>query len=188
MEGVAPVRALVLADTHLRGDVETIVAKALEKDKARRYGSAGELAADIRRHLNHEPADVRVDQHVGLAPEVGVLAHRSRRWSFAGGCKHQSFRPYCPAIGVRDAASGHQRVGRFPWREHVERAHELRDEAIPRIAVYLLRRADLFDTAGVHHTNSVGDGERLFLVVGHVDRGDIYLLLDVADLFAQLDP
>jgi WD40 repeat protein len=38
-----------------RGDVETIVAKALEKEKARRYASAGALAADVRRHLNHEP-------------------------------------------------------------------------------------------------------------------------------------
>jgi WD40 repeat protein/predicted Ser/Thr protein kinase len=42
-----------------RGDVETIVAKALEKDPARRYPSAGELAADIRRHLNHEPIRAR---------------------------------------------------------------------------------------------------------------------------------
>ncbi len=32
-----------------RGDVETIVAKALEKDKNRRYQSAADLAADIRR-------------------------------------------------------------------------------------------------------------------------------------------
>jgi WD40 repeat protein/predicted Ser/Thr protein kinase len=46
-------------DGHLRGDVETIVAKALEKDRARRYASAGELAADIRRHLNHEPIRAR---------------------------------------------------------------------------------------------------------------------------------
>src|SRR5262249_37121998 len=38
-----------------RGDVETIVAKALEKDKARRYASAGQLAADLRRHLAQEP-------------------------------------------------------------------------------------------------------------------------------------
>ena len=42
-----------------RGDVETIAAKALEKDKSRRYGSAAELAADIRRHLRHEPIIAR---------------------------------------------------------------------------------------------------------------------------------
>ncbi len=39
----------------LRGDVETIVAKALEKDPARRYASAADLAADLRRWLAHEP-------------------------------------------------------------------------------------------------------------------------------------
>ena len=37
-----------------RGDVETIIAKALEKDKDRRYQSAAELAADIRRYLTDE--------------------------------------------------------------------------------------------------------------------------------------
>src|SRR5262249_50638242 len=42
-------------NTQLRGDVETIVAKALEKDRKRRYPSAGELASDIRRRLHHEP-------------------------------------------------------------------------------------------------------------------------------------
>jgi WD40 repeat protein/predicted Ser/Thr protein kinase len=42
-----------------RGDVETIVAKALEKDRARRYASAGELAGDIRRHLSNEPIRAR---------------------------------------------------------------------------------------------------------------------------------
>ncbi|HNO80219.1 MAG TPA: protein kinase [Phycisphaerae bacterium] len=39
----------------LRGDVETIVFKALEKEKLRRYASASELAADIRRYLDHKP-------------------------------------------------------------------------------------------------------------------------------------
>jgi eukaryotic-like serine/threonine-protein kinase len=38
-----------------RGDIETIVAKALEKDKTRRYGSAAEMAADIRRYLEDRP-------------------------------------------------------------------------------------------------------------------------------------
>jgi serine/threonine protein kinase len=42
-------------DPDLRGDVETIVAKALEKNPARRYPSAADLAADLRRWLAHEP-------------------------------------------------------------------------------------------------------------------------------------
>lgn len=39
----------------LHGDLDWITLKAMEKDRTRRYGSAGELAADVRRHLNHEP-------------------------------------------------------------------------------------------------------------------------------------
>ena len=42
-----------------RGDIETIVGKALEKDKTRRYSSAAELAADIRRYLHDEPIMAR---------------------------------------------------------------------------------------------------------------------------------
>jgi eukaryotic-like serine/threonine-protein kinase len=42
-----------------RGDIETIVAKALEKDKIRRYSSAAELGADIRRYLHDEPIMAR---------------------------------------------------------------------------------------------------------------------------------
>ena len=42
-----------------RGDVETIVAKSLEKDKTRRYQSAAELASDIRRYLHDEPIVAR---------------------------------------------------------------------------------------------------------------------------------
>ena len=38
-----------------RGDIETIVNKALEKEKNRRYQSAGDLGADVRRYLNDEP-------------------------------------------------------------------------------------------------------------------------------------
>ena len=42
-------------DRTLRGDVEIIASKALEKDKTRRYASAAELGADITRHLRDEP-------------------------------------------------------------------------------------------------------------------------------------
>lgn len=40
-------------------DVETIVTKALEKDRSRRYASAAAFAADIRRHLHDEPIVAR---------------------------------------------------------------------------------------------------------------------------------
>jgi tetratricopeptide (TPR) repeat protein/predicted Ser/Thr protein kinase len=42
-----------------RGDIETIVAKALEKDKARRYASAAHLIADIGHYLRNEPITAR---------------------------------------------------------------------------------------------------------------------------------
>jgi serine/threonine protein kinase len=46
-------------DRTLRGDVETIVLKALEKDRARRYQSAADLATDIRRYLTRQPIAAR---------------------------------------------------------------------------------------------------------------------------------
>jgi len=41
--------------THLKGELDWIVGRAMEKERARRYGSPGELAADLRRHLRNEP-------------------------------------------------------------------------------------------------------------------------------------
>ena len=43
----------------LRGDLDWIVMKALEKDRNRRYQTANGLAADVRRHLNNEPVFAR---------------------------------------------------------------------------------------------------------------------------------
>ncbi|MEQ1853932.1 MAG: serine/threonine-protein kinase, partial [Chthoniobacteraceae bacterium] len=41
----------------LRGDLDWITLRALEKDRERRYGSAAALAADIVRHLHSEPVE-----------------------------------------------------------------------------------------------------------------------------------
>ena len=43
----------------LRGDVDWIVMKCLEKDRTRRYETANGLAADITRHLTNEPVVAR---------------------------------------------------------------------------------------------------------------------------------
>jgi serine/threonine protein kinase/tetratricopeptide (TPR) repeat protein len=47
--------ALRALEKELRGDLDWITLKALEKDRTRRYGSVSDLAADVQRHLRHEP-------------------------------------------------------------------------------------------------------------------------------------
>jgi serine/threonine protein kinase len=43
----------------LRGDIDWIVMKALEKDRTRRYEAASGLARDIQRYLRNEPVEAR---------------------------------------------------------------------------------------------------------------------------------
>jgi serine/threonine protein kinase len=45
----------------LRGDLDTIVLKALRKEPARRYSSVLELSEDLRRHLEGRPVSARKD-------------------------------------------------------------------------------------------------------------------------------
>jgi len=45
----------------LRGDLDTILAKALRKSPADRYASVAALADDLRRHLEHQPISARAD-------------------------------------------------------------------------------------------------------------------------------
>ncbi len=62
-------------DRTLSGDVETIVAKALEKDSEWRYHSAHDLASDIRRYLGDEPIAARAPS---LAYRLGKFARRNK--------------------------------------------------------------------------------------------------------------
>lgn len=59
----------------LRGDLETIVAKALKKDASHRYASAEALAEDLRRHLEHAPIAARPDRFTYRAAKF-VRRHR----------------------------------------------------------------------------------------------------------------
>jgi len=45
--------------SQLRGDLDWVTMKALERDRTRRYGTPSELAADLKRYLSHEPVMAR---------------------------------------------------------------------------------------------------------------------------------
>lgn len=68
----------------IRGDLDWIVMRAMEKDRRRRYNSPSELAADIQRHLSDEPvlasppslayrAQKFARRHKTLVASIGVL-------------------------------------------------------------------------------------------------------------------
>ena len=48
----------------VRGDLDWIVMKALEKDRSRRYETANGLAVDVQRHLENEPVAARPPSNV----------------------------------------------------------------------------------------------------------------------------
>jgi len=82
-----PERPSVAVPKHtrrLRGDLDTIVGKAMQKDPARRYGTAEQIEADVRRHLEGLPVTAQPDSlmyraqkfirrnRVGVAIATGV--------------------------------------------------------------------------------------------------------------------
>jgi eukaryotic-like serine/threonine-protein kinase len=65
----------------LRGDLDWIVLKCLEKDRARRYETAAALAEDIGRHLSHEPVRAAPP---GAGYEFRKFVRRNRGLVLAG--------------------------------------------------------------------------------------------------------
>jgi eukaryotic-like serine/threonine-protein kinase len=59
----------------LRGDLDWITMKALEKDRTLRYGSASDLASDLRRYLHDEPV-LAGPPSVGYRTRKFVRRHR----------------------------------------------------------------------------------------------------------------
>ena len=59
----------------VEGDLDWIVMKALEKDRTRRYDTAGNFAADVLRHLGDEPVEACPPSAViGFASSLGATA------------------------------------------------------------------------------------------------------------------
>lgn len=73
--GTEDATPLSAANRSLKGDLATIVGKALEKDRGRRYQSAWELGEDLGRYLRHEPIAARPPS---TAYQLRKFARRNR--------------------------------------------------------------------------------------------------------------
>jgi TolB-like protein/serine/threonine protein kinase/Flp pilus assembly protein TadD len=62
----------------VRGDLDAIIGKAIEREPSRRYATATELAADIRRFLSHRPVLAR--EH-SMSQRLFMFLRRKRRWA-----------------------------------------------------------------------------------------------------------
>lgn len=106
----------------LRDDLDWIVLRALERDRSRRYQSASELAADIDRHLKHEPVSAGPPSALY---RIRKLARRHRTTAVAGALAVVALVSGAIGSGVlfvraekaRQEADGHRRVAE--WRGYV---------------------------------------------------------------------
>ena len=102
----------------IRGDLDWIVMKALEKDRTRRYETAHGLALDIQRHLGHEPI---------LAGSPGTIYCLQKFWR-----RHRAGIAAAAATVVILVGSA---VGVIAYL-HSMRARWARQEALPMITKF----------------------------------------------------
>jgi serine/threonine protein kinase/tetratricopeptide (TPR) repeat protein len=93
----------------LRGDLDWIVMKCLEKERARRYATAAALAEDVQRHLDDQPVDAGPPSS-GYRVRKFVRRHRG---TVAAGVAVAVI--LCAATAVSTA---------FAWRESLARGRE----------------------------------------------------------------
>jgi serine/threonine protein kinase len=174
---------------HLKGDLDWIVMKAMEKDRQRRYATAQGLAADLQRHLRHEPVNasppgrryrlrklVRRNKVAFTAGSLVVIA-------LAAGFGTSTWRYFREKEARREA--DHARANESMLRERAEFREALAQAAV-KIQHGDLAGADaLMAGVPVEQTPSSLEAANSFLAVGdwHVREGRWEV---AADRFASL--
>jgi serine/threonine-protein kinase len=120
----------------LRGDLDTIVLKALKKRPEDRYGTVAELAEDLRRQRNHEPVLARPDS----------FAYRARK--YVG----RNMLVVASVASVVLALSSGLAISTWQYRLATEETRIARDEAKTSAAVQAFMQ-NLFTAESVDDAN-----------------------------------
>ncbi|MBL8880221.1 MAG: tetratricopeptide repeat protein [Phycisphaerales bacterium] len=142
----------------LRGDLAAIVAKAVEREPERRYATAAEFAADLRRFLRHEPVTARPS---GPWSQFRKFARRNRGLIAAVG------------MSVLLLLAGIVGTSTFAWREFNERRQkELEAQRAGRIVAFLSNMLSSVDPHGSHHAG-VTVRDVLDAAAATLERGEL---------------
>ncbi len=104
-----------------RGEIETVVMKALEKQPERRYQAASDLAADLRHILLHEPVSVRPPS---TAYQVQRFARRNK--AVVGGVAATLLALVLGIVGI----------ARYAYREYQQRNRAEQAQALAQAQTY----------------------------------------------------
>jgi tetratricopeptide (TPR) repeat protein/predicted Ser/Thr protein kinase len=143
----------------LRGDLDAILLKALEREPQLRYASAGDLRADLQRYLDRRPVAARPPS---LGYRTAKFLRRNRAASLLGGIA---------ILAVLFAAVG------FAWQNHL--LAQQRDAA--RIAAARAQRVTGFLVSMLQAANPHLGGQRDVTVAEVLDAGAAQARTGLAD-------
>ncbi len=179
----------------IRGDLDWIVMKCLQKDRARRYETANGLAMDIERHLHHQPVLARPDTQA-YRVEKFVRRHRAGV-TFAGLILLALLAGLTGTITQARRATQHARLEEAQRRradEAAQAANQQRDFALRQLsraeAINDLNSFLLSDAAPGGKPFTVGDllarAERLIeQQTGEPDDNRVELLIAIGQQYEQ---
>ena len=149
--------------TRLKGDLDAVLLKALAKDRERRYGTATELAEDLRRFLNNEPV-------LAQPPSMGYRARkfvRRHRWPVAAAVMFVlalTSGSIIAGLGMIQARAAEQRA--VLAAQQAEEQRLVAEQNLAR-AEFFLGRANIFDMARNAYSDVL---QRLFGDEADVER------------------
>jgi serine/threonine protein kinase len=121
--------------TELRGDLDWVVMKCLEKNRARRYETASGLARDVQRHLQDEPVSARPPS---LFYRFHKLTRRHKRTFLAAGAVAAAL-----LLGFGISMWVHRNDPEFSAREAVKLAKKRLGNDNPELPAVMLRLVDV---------------------------------------------